>query len=637
MIILKLKDGSRMECEVGVRAVDVAYSLSDSLGRRALAAVIDGQIFDLTKKIEKDSSIEILTFDSEDGKKVYWHTSAHIMAQAVKRVFPSAKLAIGPPIDEGFYYDFDVEKPFTDEDISKIESEIKKIIKESLPIERFVFPREEAIEFMAKRGEPYKVELIKAIGSSEEISFYKQGEFVDLCAGPHLMNTDQVKAVKILSSSGAYWKGDENNKMLQRIYAISFPKSSQIDEYIEMIEEAKKRDHRKLGKELDLFFFDETAPGMAYWLPKGFKIMNRLIDLWRQEHKERGYDEFSGPQLNSSELWKTSGHWDHYKEDMFVLTDSDGRQQALKPMNCPNAIKIFASKIRSYKDLPIRLSDIDVIHRNEKSGQLNGLFRVRMFRQDDSHNFVTDEQISEEIKDIINIVKSLYKVFGLDFELSLSTRPDNYMGEKALWDKAEEGLREVLDSLCGPGNYKVNEGDGAFYGPKIDIKMKDCLKRQWQMGTIQVDFQLPLRFNLSYIDRNGEKKTPILIHRALFGSFERFIGIITEHFAGAFPTWLAPVQVVVLPITDAHLPYAEEVVKKLQKSAVEVTLDDRNEKIGYKIREVQMQKVPYMLIVGEKEMKDKTVSVRSYKDGELGEFSVDSFIEEIKEEIENRR
>lgn len=571
----------------------------------------------------------------EVEEKLYWHTTSHIMAQAVKRLFPEAKVTIGPAIENGFYYDFDVEKPFSEDDLKAIEEEMQKIIKEDLEIERFELPKEEAIKFMEEKEEPYKVELIKELPEGEVISFYKQGDFTDLCRGPHLPTTGAVKAVKLLSSSGAYWRGDEHNKMLQRIYGISFPKASQLEEYLNMIEEAKKRDHRKLGKELELFFFDETAPGMAYWMPKGFKMMNILIDLWRKEHEKRGYLEFSGPQLNSSELWKISGHWDHYKEDMFVLTDSDGKEQALKPMNCPNAIKIFASKLRSYKDLPLRFNDIDVIHRNEKSGQLNGLFRVRMFRQDDAHNFITEDQIGSEIKDIIEIAKYLYGIFGLDFELTLSTRPEDYMGDIELWNKAEANLRDVLDELCGKDQYRINEGDGAFYGPKIDIKMKDCLGREWQMGTVQVDFQLPLRFNLSYIDSNGEKKTPILIHRALFGSFERFIGIITEHFAGAFPVWLAPVQVKVLPISDSQKEYANKVIEKLQAEGIRVELDDRQEKIGYKIREAQLSKVPYMLILGEKEVEAEAVGVRARKEGDIGAMPVDEFISKVKLEIEN--
>lgn len=572
----------------------------------------------------------------EVEESMYWHTTSHIMAQAIKRLFPDAKLTIGPSIEKGFYYDFDVEKPFTEEDLSAIEVEMKKIIKEDLPIERFELPREEAIKLMEEREEPYKVELIKELPEGEVISFYKQGEFTDLCRGPHLPSTGCVKAIKLLSSSGAYWRGDEHNKMLQRIYGISFPKASELDEYLNMIEEAKKRDHRKLGKELELFFFDETAPGMAYWMPKGFKMMNILIDFWRKEHEKRGYMEFSGPQLNSSELWKISGHWDHYKEDMFVLTDSDGKEQALKPMNCPNAIKIFDSKLRSYKDLPMRFNDIDVIHRNEKSGQLNGLFRVRMFRQDDAHNFITEDQIGAEIKDIIEIAKQLYGIFGLDFELTLSTRPDDYMGDIELWNKAEANLKSVLDELCGKDNYRINEGDGAFYGPKIDIKMKDCLGREWQMGTVQVDFQLPLRFNLSYIDSNGEKKTPILVHRAIFGSFERFIGIITEHFAGAFPVWLSPVQVSILPISDHQKEYAEKIKAILEEKGIRVELDARQEKIGYKIREAQLQKVPYMLILGEKEVEANAVGVRKRKEGDIGQMSIEDFVSMISKEIEEK-
>ena len=630
-----LKDGSSLEAEKGISIYDLAKQISEGLARVATAGRVNGEVKDLRYKIEEENAqVEILTFDGDlDGKKAYWHTTSHIMAQAVKRIFPDAKLAIGPAIDDGFYYDFDVEKPFTDEDKAKIEEEMKKIIKEDLAIERFELPREEALKLMEEKGEDYKVELINDLPEDSTISFYKQGDFTDLCAGPHLLSTGKVKAVKILSSSGAYWRGNENNKMLQRIYATSYPKASQLEEYIKLIEEAKKRDHRKVGKELDLFFFDETAPGMAYWMPKGFKMMNVLIDLWRKEHEKRGYLEFSGPQLNSSELWKISGHWDHYKEDMFVLTDSDGKEQALKPMNCPNSIKIYASKMRSYKDLPLRFNDIDVIHRNEKSGQLNGLFRVRMFRQDDSHNFITEDQIGTEIKEIIEIAKYLYGLFGIDFELTLSTRPDDYMGDIELWNKAEANLKEVLDELCGENQYRINEGDGAFYGPKIDIKMKDCLGREWQMGTVQVDFQLPLRFNLSYIDANGEKKTPIMIHRALFGSFERFIGIITEHFAGAFPTWLAPVQVRILPITDKQLDYAKEVADKLREENIRVEVDERQEKIGYKIREAQLQKIPYMLVVGDKEIEANAVGVRSRKDGDIGQLSQDEFIARIKEEI----
>jgi len=634
MIKITLKDNSVLEVEENLSVLEIAKKISEGLARVATCAEIDGEVVDLRTIVNKDCSLNILTFESDlNGKKAYWHTTSHIMAQAIKRLYPEIKLAIGPSIDNGFYYDFDTDKPFTPEMLEEIEKEMKKIIKEDLVIERFELPKNEAIELM--KDEPYKVELINDLPEGEKISFYKQADFTDLCAGPHLMSTGKVKAIKLLSSSGAYWRGDEKNKMLQRIYGISFPKSSQLDEYVNMIEEAKKRDHRKLGKELDLFFFDETAPGMAYWMPKGFTLMNTLINFWRKEHQKRGYQEFSGPQLNSSVLWKTSGHWDHYKEDMFVLTDVDGNEQALKPMNCPNSIKIYQTKLRSYKDLPLRFNDVDVIHRNEKSGQLNGLFRVRMFRQDDSHNYVTEEQIGSEIKDIIEIADKLYGIFGLEYKVSLSTRPEDFMGEIATWNKAEADLKNVLNEICGEGNYGINEGDGAFYGPKIDIKMKDCLGREWQMGTVQLDFQLPQRFNLSYIDKEGNKKTPIMIHRAIFGSFDRFIGIITEHFAGAFPVWLAPVQVKILPIADKHKEYSKKLLEQLVDAGLRVELDEREEKIGYKIREAQLQKIPYMLIIGDKEVEANAVGVRSRKEGDIGQKSVEEFIAKLKEEIEN--
>lgn len=636
MIKITLKDGSVMEQEAGLSIYEVAQKISERLAKVATSALLDGEVVDLRTILDKDCSLSILTFDDEEGKGAYRHTTSHIMAQAVKKLFPNAKLAIGPSIENGFYYDYDVEKPFSPEDLENIEKEMKKICDEDLKLERFTLPRDEALKLMKDLDEPYKVELIEELPEGEEISFYKQGDYVDLCAGPHLMSTGLVKAFKLTSSSGAYWRGNEKNKMLQRIYGTSFPKKSELDNYLALIEEAKKRDHRKLGKELELFFFDETAPGMAYWLPKGFTMMNVLIDFWRKEHKKYGYQEFSGPQLNSSSLWKTSGHWDHYKEDMFVLTDADGNEQALKPMNCPNSIKVYQTKMRSYKDLPLRFNDVDVIHRNEKSGQLNGLFRVRMFRQDDSHNYVREDQIGSEIKSILELTKKLYSVFGLEYVLTLSTRPDDYMGEIETWNKAEADLKKVMNEICGDDNYRINEGDGAFYGPKIDIKMKDCLGREWQMGTVQLDFQLPQRFDLYYIDENGEKKTPIMIHRAIFGSFDRFIGIITEHFAGAFPTWLAPVQVKVLPIsTEKHADYARKLVDELTDKGFRIEIDDRNEKIGYKIREAQLQKVPYMLVVGDKEIENNQVGVRSRKDGDIGAMSIRDFEEKLDREVKN--
>ena len=636
MIKITLKDGSVMEQEAGLSIYEVAQKISERLAKVATSALLDGEVVDLRTILDKDCSLSILTFDDEEGKGAYRHTTSHIMAQAVKKLFPNAKLAIGPSIENGFYYDYDVEKPFSPEDLENIEKEMKKICDEDLKLERFTLPRDEALKLMKDLDEPYKVELIEELPEGEEISFYKQGDYVDLCAGPHLMSTGLVKAFKLTSSSGAYWRGNEKNKMLQRIYGTSFPKKSELDNYLALIEEAKKRDHRKLVKELELFFFDETAPGMAYWLPKGFTMMNVLIDFWRKEHKKYGYQEFSGPQLNSSSLWKTSGHWDHYKEDMFVLTDADGNEQALKPMNCPNSIKVYQTKMRSYKDLPLRFNDVDVIHRNEKSGQLNGLFRVRMFRQDDSHNYVREDQIGSEIKSILELTKKLYSVFGLEYVLTLSTRPDDYMGEIETWNKAEADLKKVMNEICGGDNYRINEGDGAFYGPKIDIKMKDCLGREWQMGTVQLDFQLPQRFDLYYIDENGEKKTPIMIHRAIFGSFDRFIGIITEHFAGAFPTWLAPVQVKVLPIsTEKHADYARKLVDELTDKGFRIEIDDRNEKIGYKIREAQLQKVPYMLVVGDKEIENNQVGVRSRKDGDIGAMSLSDFEEKLDREVRN--
>ena len=638
MIKVTLKDGSSIDVEKGSSVLDVAKKISEGLARVATCASVNGETKDLRYGLNEDSTLNIYTFDNDlEGKKAYWHTTSHIMAQAVKKLFPNAKLAIGPAIDNGFYYDYDVEKPFSQEDLENIEKEMANIVKENLAIERFTLSRDEALKLMKEKDEPYKVELIEDLPDDAEISFYRQGDYVDLCAGPHIMSTGSVKAFKLLSSSGAYWRGNENNKMLQRIYGISYPKKSELDNYLNMIEEAKKRDHRKLGKELELFFFDETAPGMAYWLPKGFTMMNVLIDFWRKEHKKRGYQEFSGPQLNSSVLWKTSGHWDHYKEDMFVLTDADGNEQALKPMNCPNSIKVYQTKMRSYKDLPLRFNDVDVIHRNEKSGQLNGLFRVRMFRQDDSHNYVTEKQIGTEIKNILELTKELYSVFGLDYVLTLSTRPDDYMGEIETWNRAEADLKKVMNEICGDNNYRINEGDGAFYGPKIDIKMKDCLGREWQMGTIQLDFQLPQRFELYYIDEDGERKTPIMIHRAIFGSFDRFIGIITEHFAGAFPMWLSPVQIKILPIsTEKHAEYANKLAEKLDELGFRVEVDDRNEKIGYKIREAQVQKVPYMLVIGDKEIEEGTVGVRNRKDGDLGAMKLEDFIAKAKEEVDTK-
>jgi len=573
--------------------------------------------------------------EKQEKMQMCRHSLSHVLAKAIKNLYgnENVKLAIGPAIDNGFYYDFDMPS-ITADKYDEIEKEMKKILNANEPFRREELSREQALELF--KNEPYKVELINDLPDEETISVYYLGDnFVDLCRGPHVENTSKLQsyAYKINRVSGAYWKGSEKNKMLQRVYVYAFPDKKQLTEYINQIEEAKKRDHRKLGKELDLFFFDETAPGMAYWLPKGFTMMNTLIDFWRKEHKTRDYLEFSAPQLNSSVLWKTSGHWDHYKEDMFVLTDVDGNEQALKPMNCPNSIKIYQSKMRSYKDLPLRLNDIDVIHRNEKSGQLNGLFRVRMFRQDDAHNFIRRDQIGSEIKSIIDLINKLYGVFDLPHILTLSTRPEDFMGEIETWNEAEKELKAVLNDLCGENNYRINEGDGAFYGPKIDIKMKDCLGREWQMGTIQLDFQLPERFDLTYVDSNGEKARPIMIHRAIFGSFERFIGIITEHFAGAFPLWLAPVQVRVMNISENSADYAQEIFAKLNEKGFRAEIDIRNEKIGYKIRECVGQKIPYMIIVGDGEKENGTISIRGRGNENQSGLLLDDFIARLQEEI----
>ena len=566
------------------------------------------------------------------------HSMAHVLAKALKQIYgDKLYLTIGPAIDNGFYYDIDMEKSIVPEDFKLIEKKMDEILRKNEDFTRKVVSKEEALEVF--KDNPYKVELINELPEGEEISLYYLGDdFVDLCRGPHVENTKFLRsfAYKVNKVAGAYWRGDIKNKMLQRVYVYGFEDKQQLKDYLNMLEEAKKRDHRKIGKEMELFFFDETAPGMAYWLPNGFTMMNILIDDWRKLHKKCGYQEFSAPQVNNSVLWKTSGHWDHYKEDMYVLKDADGTEQALKPMSCPNSIKVYQFKMRSYKDLPLRFNDVDVIHRNEKSGQLNGLFRVRMFRQDDSHNFVTENQIKSEVKEIVAIASKLYGDFGLPYVLTLSTRPDDYMGELSLWNKAEAELKEVLNELCGENNYRINEGDGAFYGPKIDIKMKDCLGREWQMGTIQLDFQLPLRFDLEYTDEHGDKKRPIMIHRALYGSFERFIGILTEHFAGAFPAWVAPVQVRILAISDKFNDYALKVKEQLENQGFRVEFDDRSETIGKKIREAQLMKLPYTLIVGENEVNAGTVSVRKRKEGDIGAMTVEEFAAKLKEEVETK-
>ncbi|AAM24913.1 Threonyl-tRNA synthetase [Caldanaerobacter subterraneus subsp. tengcongensis MB4] len=629
-MVITLRDGTKREFEKGITVYEIAKSISDKLAREAVGGKFNGKIVELNTKIEEDGELEILTFEDEEGKKIYWHTSSHILAQAVKRLFKDVKLAIGPAIDNGFYYDFDTERPFTTEDFEAIEEEMNKIIKEDYKLERFVLSKEEAIKFMKEKDEPYKVELIEEIPEGEEISFYKQGEFVDLCAGPHLPSTGMVKAIKLLSVAGAYWKGDEKNKMLQRIYGISFPKKSMLDEYLHMMEEAKKRDHRKLGKELDLFSIHPEGPGFPFFHPKGMIIRNILEDFWRKEHIKRGYQEIRTPIILNEELWKRSGHWDHYKENMY-FTEIDGQTYAIKPMNCPGAMLVYKSTLRSYRDLPLRLCELGLVHRHELSGVLHGLMRVRSFTQDDAHLFMTPEQVEDEILGVINLVDYFYKIFGFEYHVELSTRPENSMGTDEEWELATNALISALKRANLP--YKVNEGEGAFYGPKIDFHLKDSIGRTWQCGTIQLDFQMPERFELEYIGPDGEKHRPIMLHRVIYGSIERFIGILTEHFAGAFPTWLAPVQVRVLPISEKHHEYARKVYERLQEHDIRVELDDRNEKIGYKIREAQLQKIPYMLIVGDREVEEGNVSLRSRKDGDLGPISLDNFIEKILKEI----
>ena len=630
MIKIELKDGAIIEVEKGSSIIDVAKKISEGLARVTLAGLVNGEVQDLRHKLTEDCKLEILTFDSLEGKKAYWHTTSHIMAQAIKRLYPEIKLAIGPSIDNGFYYDFDTEKPFSEEDLIKIEDEMKKIIKEDLPLERFELPRKEAIKFMEEKGEPYKVELINDLPEDAIISFYKQGEFTDLCAGPHVAKTGNIKAVKLLTSSGAYWRGNEKNKMLQRIYGISYPKASQLEEYLNMLEEAKKRDHKKLGKELELFMITGEGPGFPFFLPKGMVLRNVLEDYWRKIHTLNGYQEVKTPVMLNEELWHRSGHWDHYKDNMYT-TKIDEQDFALKPMNCPGGMLVYKSKMHSYKDLPIRMGELGLVHRHEKSGQLNGLFRVRCFTQDDAHIFCLPEQIESEIIDLMHLINQVYSLFGFTYTVELSTRPEDSMGSDEDWTTAENALRKALEHENM--EYVVNEGDGAFYGPKIDFHIKDSLGRDWQCGTIQLDFQMPERFDLNYIGQDGEKHRPVMLHRVVFGSIERFIGVLIEHYAGAFPTWLAPVQVKILTISDKQKEYADELVKQFMKEGIRAELDDREEKIGYKIREAQLQKIPYMLIIGEKEVEANAVGVRARKEGDIGQMPVKEFISKIKEEI----
>ncbi|HJB16109.1 MAG TPA: threonine--tRNA ligase [Candidatus Blautia excrementipullorum] len=632
-MIITLKDGSKKEYSEAKSVIDIAADISEGLARAACAGEVDGEVVDLRTVIDKDCGLNILTFDSEGGRGAFRHTTSHIMAQAIKRLYPDVKLAIGPSIDDGFYYDIDSEQPITAEDLTKIEAEMKKIVKENLAITRFTKPRAEAIAYFKEKNEPYKVELIEDLPEDAEISFYQQGEFVDLCAGPHLMTTKPVKAFKLTSLAGAYWRGSEKNKMLTRIYGTSFTKKADLEEYITRMEEARKRDHRKLGKELGLFMMREEGPGFPFFLPKGMVLKNTLLDYWREIHEKAGYVEISTPIMLSRHLWETSGHWDHYKENMYttVIDDTDF---AIKPMNCPGGILVYKSEPRSYKDLPLRMGELGLVHRHEKSGQLHGLMRVRCFTQDDAHIFMTPDQIRDEIKGVAKLIDSVYQLFGFKYHVELSTRPEDSMGSDEDWEMATEGLRGALDDLGL--DYVVNEGDGAFYGPKIDFHLEDSIGRTWQCGTIQLDFQLPLRFECEYTGADGEKHRPIMIHRVAFGSIERFIGILIEHFAGAFPTWLAPVQVKVLPISEKHMDYAEKVLSELKEAGIRAEIDSRAEKIGYKIREARLQKIPYMLVVGAKEEEEGKVAVRSRFLGDEGAKSLAEFIEAVTKEIKDR-
>jgi len=633
MIKVTLKDGSIQEYQEGISIKEVAESISAGLARVVLAGEVNGQVKDLNFRLVEDCKLNLLTFEDEGGRNAYRHTASHVLAQAVKRIFPSVKLAIGPSIQNGFYYDFDTDNNFTPDDLVKLEKEMEKIIKEDLPLERFVLPRDEAIKLMEEKGEPYKVELIKDLPEDEEISFYKQGDFVDLCAGPHLPSTGKIKAIKLMNAAGAYWRGNENNKMLQRIYGTAFPKKSQLDEYITRIEEAKKRDHRKLGRELDLFDILDEGPGFPFFMPKGMVLRNLLEDFWRDEHKKAGYQEIKTPIILNKDLWLRSGHWENYRENMYTV-EIDEQDFAIKPMNCPGGMLVFKRKLHSYRDLPQRMGELGLVHRHELSGALHGLMRVRCFTQDDAHIFMTPDQIKEEVIGVIELIDNFYNVFGFKYNVELSTRPEKSIGSDEMWELSTAALKEALDARGI--SYKINEGDGAFYGPKIDFHLEDSIGRTWQCGTIQLDMNLPERFDLSYIGPDGEKHRPVMIHRVVFGSIERFIAILTEHFAGAFPTWLSPVQVKILPLLDKHHDYAYQVKKTLEENGIRVEVDTRNEKIGYKIREAQMEKIPYMLVIGDKEMENSAVAVRSRKDGDLGAISVEQFISRIVEEVKTK-
>lgn len=628
-----LPDGSAKEYAAGTTLGEAVKQLSHSLAKKVLAANVNGELTDLREELVDGSEVAFLTFEEDGGKHTLRHTASHILAQAVKRLWPEAKLAIGPAIDKGFYYDIDMEHTLTPEDLGKIEKEMSRIVKENLPITKSVMPRQEAIEFFKSKNEDYKVELIQDLPEDAIISCYSQGDFIDLCAGPHVASTGKVKAFKLQSIAGAYWRGDEKNKMLQRIYGTAFEKKEELDAYLHLLEEAAKRDHRKLGKELGLFVIKEEGPGFPFFLPKGMALRNELENFWREVHHDFDYEEIRTPIILSKHLWETSGHWDHYRENMYT-TIIDDEEYAIKPMNCPGGILVYQNEMHSYRDFPLRYAELGLVHRHELSGALHGLFRVRAFTQDDAHVFMLPDQMQTELMKVIELFDRIYSQFGLKYHVELSTKPDNAMGDDAIWEAATEALRNAIEAKGIP--YVINPGDGAFYGPKLDYHIEDSLGRTWQCGTIQLDMNLPERFQIEYVGEDGQKHRPIMIHRACFGSMERFIGILTEHYAGAFPTWMAPVQVKILPISEKHVEYAKELAKQMHRDYVRVEVDDRSEKIGYKIRQAQMAKVPYMLVVGDKEVEEGTVNVRKHGGDELGSVPFEEFFNSIKIEIKER-
>ena len=635
VINITFPNGDRREFPRGSTGLQIAESISSGLAREALGVKVNGAVIDLHRPIEQDAELQILTWKDEEGREVYWHSSSHLMAHAVEALYPGAKFGVGPAIEEGFYYDIDIDHTLTPEDLARIEDKMAELAKEDMPFERKVLTRQEALDFWGTKGDQYKIELISDLPEDEIISCYSEGGFTDLCRGPHLPTAGKIKYVKLLNVSGSYWRGDAKNPQMQRIYGISFPKKKELEEYLERLEEARKRDHRKLGRELELFAFHDVAPGAPFWLPRGMVLFRELQTLIRGLLDGAGYEEILTPILVKKELWEQSGHWQHYKENMFLVEDGEDQIFSLKPMNCPESTFVYRHRVRSYRDLPLRYSEIGTNHRNELSGALNGMFRVRQFHMDDAHLYVRPDQILEEITALLKLVDRFYKIFGFEPFYKLSTRPEEAMGDPALWDTAEKGL---ADALAGNGiEYKLNPGDGAFYGPKIDISVRDALGRSWQLATIQLDFQMPERFELEYIDENNERRRPVMIHRAIMGSMERFIGVLIEHFAGAFPTWLSPVQAAVLPISDNFMGYAREVEAALRDAGIRVELDDRNEKVGYKIRDWEVHKVPYMLIVGEKERDARAVSVRRHREGDLGTSGIDEFVAKITSEIAEKK